>query len=181
MFKKNYQIGEFFCSHFDIEGGRSNNISVLCFIISRKVKMQLKRKKRFVQYMEKVLWLIKHVKNGLWSFLVPVIFWPNNQPFAVGPSCALEAVWQHPWPLPTSSQQLETVHILKIIRISSYWWKWKMYFTEKKETDILATLMFLSSGKPLLFLPTPSPCQTTPLCILVGPSTTLHSMYCNSN
>ena len=28
--------------------------------------------------MEKLLWLIEWVKSGLWSFLVLLIFWPNN-------------------------------------------------------------------------------------------------------
>ena len=34
----------------------------MLFITLRKVKMQLKHKKRFVQHVEKVLWLTKHVK-----------------------------------------------------------------------------------------------------------------------
>ena len=47
-----------------------NIFSMLCFISSRKVKMQLKHKKIwFVPYMKKVLWLINHVKSGLQNFL----------------------------------------------------------------------------------------------------------------
>ena len=44
-------------------------IMLLHFIISRKVKMQLKCKKRFVQCMEQVLWLIELVKSGLLSVI----------------------------------------------------------------------------------------------------------------
>ena len=36
------------------------------------------QKKRFLQCMEKVPWLIKHVKSVLWSFLVLLTFWLNN-------------------------------------------------------------------------------------------------------
>ena len=34
---------------------KSNIFGILCFIISRKVKVQLEHKKRFIQCMEKVL------------------------------------------------------------------------------------------------------------------------------
>ena len=51
--------------------------SILCFIISRKVKTQLKCIKRFVQC-KKILWLIECVKSGLQSFSVLLTFWPNN-------------------------------------------------------------------------------------------------------
>ena len=30
---------------------------------------------RFVQYMEKVLWLIERVKSGLWSFMLEISCW----------------------------------------------------------------------------------------------------------
>ena len=45
--KKNLiKTGEFLCSYFNIEDGRKSNIfSILCYIISRKVKTQLKCKK----------------------------------------------------------------------------------------------------------------------------------------
>ena len=43
MHYKYIKIGEFLCSHFNIEGRRKYNIfGILCFIISRKVKTQLK-------------------------------------------------------------------------------------------------------------------------------------------
>ena len=51
--KKLIKIGEFLCSHFNIEDKR--RYKYFWCIISRKVKMQLKHKKRFVQCMEKVL------------------------------------------------------------------------------------------------------------------------------
>ena len=37
--------------------------------------MQLKYKKRFVQCMEKVLWLIEHVRSGLQSFVLEISHW----------------------------------------------------------------------------------------------------------
>ena len=42
------KIGEFLCSHFNIEDGRkyARLFGILCFIISRKIKMQLKWKKK---------------------------------------------------------------------------------------------------------------------------------------
>ena len=53
--KKLFKIVEFLYSHFNIKDRRkkSNIFSILCFIISRKVKTQLKHKKRFGQHMEK--------------------------------------------------------------------------------------------------------------------------------
>ena len=54
---------------------KSNIFGILRFIISRKVKMQLKHKKRFVQYMETVLWLIEHVKSGFQSFVLEISRW----------------------------------------------------------------------------------------------------------
>ena len=48
-------MGELLCSHFNMEDGICNIFGVLCFVISRDVKMQLKRKERFEQCVEKVL------------------------------------------------------------------------------------------------------------------------------
>ena len=43
--EKIIKVGEFLCSYFNIEDGRKSNIfSILCYIISRKVKAQLKCK-----------------------------------------------------------------------------------------------------------------------------------------
>ena len=41
------KVGEFLCSHFNIEDGRKTTfLALLCFIISRKVKTQLKHNKK---------------------------------------------------------------------------------------------------------------------------------------
>ena len=55
--KKLIKSGKFLCSHLNIEdgGNKQHFFGTLCFIILRKVKTQLKCKKRLVQYMEKVL------------------------------------------------------------------------------------------------------------------------------
>ena len=37
--------------------------------------MQLKHNKILVQYTEKVLWLIKHIKSGLQSFMLDISHW----------------------------------------------------------------------------------------------------------
>ena len=71
-----FQMG--LCSHFNIEDGRKNNLfSILCFIISKKVKdvkMQLKHK-RFLQCMEKMLWLIECAKSVLRNFVLEISHW----------------------------------------------------------------------------------------------------------
>ena len=54
---------------------KSNLSGILCFVILRKVKMQLKCQKRLVQCMEKVLRLIEHVKTGLRRFVLEVSCW----------------------------------------------------------------------------------------------------------
>ena len=61
--KKNIKIGEFLCSHFNTEDGRKYaTLSAYMSSYSRKVKMQQKCKKTFVQCMEKIQCLIKCVK-----------------------------------------------------------------------------------------------------------------------
>ena len=41
--RRRHQIGEFLCSHINIEGGRKSNIfGILYYIISRKIKMSLR-------------------------------------------------------------------------------------------------------------------------------------------
>ena len=85
--KKLIKIGDSLCSHFNIEDGRKHTtISALLFqlyyfnfiifslIISRKVKLQLKCKKRFVQCVQKVLRLIERVQSAFRSFsLEPLV------------------------------------------------------------------------------------------------------------
>ena len=51
--KKSTKIGKFLCRHFDIEDGRKyTTFCILCLIISRNVKMQVRRKHSFLQYGE---------------------------------------------------------------------------------------------------------------------------------
>ena len=55
---------------------KSNIFSILCFSISRELKMQMKcKKKRFVQCVEKVLWLTECANSGLWSFVLEISHW----------------------------------------------------------------------------------------------------------
>ena len=81
---KNVKIVKFLCNHFNIEDVRKNkhfqHIRILCFTISRKVKLKLKcknkqTKKTSVQCMEKILWLIKHVKSGLQESVLEISHW----------------------------------------------------------------------------------------------------------
>ena len=75
-FLKKHQNWWIFVRHFNIDDGRKNIFSILCFIISRKVKMQLKHThKKFVQCMKKVLWLIECVKSGFQSFVLEISHW----------------------------------------------------------------------------------------------------------
>ena len=115
--------------------------------ISRKLTQVKLNTKRFVQYMKKLLWLIQDVKSGLWTFLVLLIFWPNNsllwgclmhwKVFSSTPGLSpLEANGRRE---PTSSKHPN----------QSYWWKWKvcLLFYGKNITGFLANpiLFFLGS------------------------------------
>ena len=75
--KKTDQIGEFLYSHFNIEDKKRYTIffGILCFILSRKVKTQLKHKKSFAQCMEKVLWWMECVRSSLQSFVLEISCW----------------------------------------------------------------------------------------------------------
>ena len=66
IFKKLVNISEFLCSHFNIEDRRKKAtfFSILCFIISRMVKMKLKcKKKKSTVYGDVAT---NCVKSGLW-------------------------------------------------------------------------------------------------------------------
>ena len=69
------------CSHFIIEDERKKQyFGILCFIISRKVEMQLKwKKKKSVHCMQKVLWLtlLKHCmfQSDLKNFVLEISHW----------------------------------------------------------------------------------------------------------
>ena len=110
-------MGESLCSHFNIEGGEICNIfSVLCFIISRKVKTPLKCKERFVQCMQKVLRLIECIKSGLQSFPVLLTFQPNNS-LLWGCLCTGRclAADTHQKPTAGDSQYTENIQLNKVI------------------------------------------------------------------
>ena len=47
---------------------KKQHFSILWFIISKKIKTQ----KKICEDMEKILWLIEHIKSGLWSFLFEI-------------------------------------------------------------------------------------------------------------
>ena len=51
------------------------HFGLLCFIISRRAKMQLKRRKRCVRCMEKVPWVLEPVRSGLQSFVLEIPLW----------------------------------------------------------------------------------------------------------
>ena len=46
---------------------------MLCYF--KKNKSATEMQKRFVQFMEKVLWLIECVRSGLWSFMLEISCW----------------------------------------------------------------------------------------------------------
>ena len=72
-------MGAFLCSHSNIEDGRKYaTFQHLMLYYFKKGKNESKTQTGFVRCMEKELWLIKHVKSGLRSFLVLLTFWPNN-------------------------------------------------------------------------------------------------------
>ena len=50
------------------------HFGIVCFIISRKIKMQLKEKKDLCS-MEKILWLTEDVKSHLQSFVLEISHW----------------------------------------------------------------------------------------------------------
>ena len=77
--KKPYQIGEFLCSHFNIEDGRKQATFLAYYDYFRKGKNATKtHRKRCVQCVEKVLRLIECVKSDFRSFLGLLTFWPDN-------------------------------------------------------------------------------------------------------
>ena len=53
----------------------NSNIFSILYFIPRKVKYNWNTNKDLCSIMEKVLWTIKHVKSGLWSFLLEISHW----------------------------------------------------------------------------------------------------------
>ena len=83
-------MGEFLWSHFNIENGRKYTIYSAYYVLlfQEKWKCNLNGKKRFVQFMEKVLWLNECIKSevlcwrllsGWWSMVRETSWswWPN--------------------------------------------------------------------------------------------------------
>ena len=88
-------------------------------IISRKVKTWLKHKNSFVQCVEKVPWLIKCVKSGLWSFLT---YWHFGQiilcceaVLCIGRYLAASLASTHWKPIATESWHTQNTQINKVI------------------------------------------------------------------
>ena len=71
VFKKTYKKLVKFCVAIVILRLEENtqHFGILCFIISRKVKMQLKVQKRFVPCLEKVLLTYQTCQSGFQSFV----------------------------------------------------------------------------------------------------------------
>ena len=92
-------------------------------IISKKVKMQLKCKKRFVRCMEKVLWLTKRVESGLWSSILEMSVWTMLH--GQVDQLKLIAIKSRHREQSTLYHGGENRHTQNI-QISSYWWKGKM-------------------------------------------------------
>ena len=81
-FEKKYQNRKFLCSHFNIKDRRKKqhfqHIKLYYFNKSKSnwsTHIHTHTQKRFVQYIEKVLWLIKHVNSGLESFTLEICHW----------------------------------------------------------------------------------------------------------
>ena len=72
------------CNHFCVSililkmKEKSNVFGILCSIISRKVKRQLKHERRFLQCVEKALWLNRCARHGLWSFSLDDAPWSSR-------------------------------------------------------------------------------------------------------
>ena len=97
--------------------------------------------KRFVQCMEKVPWLIERVRNGLWSFLLLLTFWPNN---CCGADCCIGKCLAA-----NTSQQQETAGILKISKSIKLLVKMKNVFfiLWKKKSCIFWPTQYLAIRK----------------------------------
>ena len=76
--KKKLIKTDFSCSHFNNEDGRKKqlfwHITLYYFKKGKNATEKLKEE-RFVQCMEKVLWLIEHVTSGWWSFVLELSRW----------------------------------------------------------------------------------------------------------
>ena len=113
--------------------------------------MQLKRKNRFVQCMEKVLWLIKHVRSGLRSFhagvLSPDDATQSGRPVEVNSNLGIS--WEESTLYHTGdSQHTQNIQINKVIGESE---KYVFYFTEKTLQTFWSAQHFRMLPFPLYF------------------------------
>ena len=68
------KIAEFLCSHFNTEDGKKATfLAYYALLVQEKKKHNWKTS--FVQFMEKLLWLIKYITSGLWSFMLEISRW----------------------------------------------------------------------------------------------------------
>ena len=106
--------------------------SVYYVFYLNKSKNATEMQKEILQYMEKVLWLIKYVKSGLQSFLVLWTFWPSNSLLW---GCLIYwNMFSSPpglYPLEANCGREQTY--LTYPNQYSYWWKWKMSFILRKK------------------------------------------------
>ena len=74
--KKKLIKTDFSCSHFNNEYGRKKaTFLALYYFKKSKNATEMLKEERFVQYMEKVLWLIKHIRSCWWSFVLELSCW----------------------------------------------------------------------------------------------------------
>lgn len=68
------------CGHFNMEDGikKAKISAYYTSIISRKAKAQLKHAPKNAQRLEKVLWLMEHVKSGLWNLVLEISHWTGD-------------------------------------------------------------------------------------------------------
>ena len=148
--KKGLTKIEFLCRCFNIDDGRRNaTFSVYYALsISRKVKTQVKQEERFLQYMEKVLWLMEHVKSTLWSFLVLLTFWPHSS-LLWGCLMHWKMFSSTPGLCPLEANSGREPTYSKYPNQYSYWWKWKLclLFYGENIADFLANSIYTRSAQ----------------------------------
>ena len=69
------KICEFLCSHFNIEEDARKCATFLAYYFKKGTNATETQTRRFVQCMEKVLWLVEHVRSGLRSFVLEISHW----------------------------------------------------------------------------------------------------------
>ena len=162
------KIGKFVCSHFNIEDGRRYAAFSASYALFQERQKHNWNAKKIWHCVEKVLWLTERVKSGLQSFLVLLTFWPNTS--------LLWGCLMH-WKRFSSTSGLysleansgwESADILKISKLISYWWKWKMcLLCYGKKHNRLFGQTTSNRGWPVL---RPSRLGVRKTCHLLGPA-----------